>query len=309
MTPDPDTSRPITFSVALLALLCCLIWSANSLAIKFTTDHIPPIGAAGIRFGIGMVPVVLWAMLARIPLRLSRLDCPIVIFHGLLLFVQISLLNWGTSRTEAARSSVLLAANVVFVALLAPLVVGGGERLTTRRIVGFAVGSVGLLVVFGDQIGGWRPDILAGDCAVLASSFLLGFKITHMKRSIVALHPCHILFWQGVISVPLFMAYSVVVEGVHAYDWRLPAVIALGYQGLGVTGFCFICWTMLLRRHDAASLAIFGFASPLFGAALSIMMRADEQATMPLLAGAVLVTIGIMLATTRIRKKRLPDGG
>lgn len=298
--------RPVTFSVAILALFCSLVWSVNSLAIKFTTDHIPPLGAAGIRFAIGLLVVLAWAMFTRTSLRPRRCEMWIVVFHGAILFVQISLLNWGTAHTLAARSSVLIAANVVFVAVLAPFV-AGAAHLTPRRGVGFMVCTAGLLVVFGDQLGGWRPKVLAGDIAVLGSSFLLGFKIAHVKRSLATMEPCRLLFWQAVIAVPIFMAFSFWFEGLDAYAWRMPALIAVSYQGLFVTGFCFICWTYLLRHHDAASLSVFGFTSPVFGVVLSILMRSDEHVTLSLLLGSVLVGVGIMLATTRLGMSRADD--
>jgi len=283
---------------------CCFFWSANSLAIKFTTDHLPPIGSAGLRFGIGLLPVTVWALLSGVSLRPRKEDWPVLLFHGAILFVQIALLNWGTARTEAARSTVLLTAHAVFVALLAPLV-AGGERLTARRFIGFAICAAGLLAVFADQLGAWRRDILTGDAMVLGSSFLLGFKIAHVKRSIVAVDPCRLLFWQAMIAIPMFMMYSLLFEGLDAYQWRLTAVLALGYQGFFVTGFCFICWTIMLKRHDAASLAVYGFTTPLFGVALSIALRPGERATLPLLLGAVLVAGGIVLATTGRSIKRV----
>ena len=298
MVPTNRTSRPITIPAALLALACCFFWGANSLAIKFSVDSLPPVGVAGLRFALGLLVTGAWARLTGVCLRMQRSDWLIVMTNSAILLVQISLLNWGTAKTEAVRSTVLVTAHIVFVALLAPLV-AGVERLTGRRLMGLAVCAVGLLAVFGDQLGGWRKTVLLGDAIVLCSSVVLGFRIAYLKRSVATIDPCRLLYWQAMFAVPIFLIYSVLFEGINAYNWRPSAVLAVGYQGFIVTGFCFISWTMLLKHHEASSLAVFGFTSPLFGLAMSLALRPSERATLPLLTGAVLVAVGIFLATTR----------
>ncbi len=282
--------------MAIAALVCCLFWGANSLAIKISVDYLPPIGAAGLRFELGLLVTVAWARASGVSLRLRRAHVPMVMNLGALLFVQIALLNWGTDKTEAARSTVLITGHVVFVAVFSPLV-AGGERVTVRRFIGLMICSAGLLAVFGDQLG--AQDIILGDVTVLASSLLLGLKIAYVKRCVATIDPCCLLFWQGMIAVPLFLIYSVLFEGIGAYRWHPDAILAIAYQGFIVAGFCFICWTILLKHHDAGSLAVFGFTSPLFGVAMSFVLRPQEHATLPLLSGAVLVALGIYLATTR----------
>ena len=56
----------------LAALLCALLWGANSVAVKFATEQIPPFCMAALRFGSACMVTGGWALAYRQRLRL----CP-----------------------------------------------------------------------------------------------------------------------------------------------------------------------------------------------------------------------------------------
>ena len=281
----------------MLAMLCCFFWGANALAISFSVDDLPPLGAAGLRFAIGFCVTLLYAKAMGVRLRLNRAELTMAVVNAGILVVQIGTFNWGTQHTLAARATVLITGHAVFVTLFAPFV-AGGETLTARKLIGLAACSAGLLCVFGDHVFSWDPGTLVGDCVVLVSSVLLGLKVAYMKRCVATVEPSKLLVWQAGLAVPVFFAYSAAFEGLDAYNWTPRAAAAIAYQGFIVAGFCFIVWTALLKRHDAGALSIFAFTSPLFGVTLSLALRPGEHASLPLVGGAVLVAAGILIVTT-----------
>jgi drug/metabolite transporter (DMT)-like permease len=300
---EQDRYRPVTVPVALLMTLCCFLWGSNSLAIKFSVDSLPPLGVAGLRFGLGWLVAMAFWRPRWADLRPNRSELRMIFGNSAIMFVQIWLLNWGTQKTLAASSTVMITAHVVFVAIFAPLV-AGSESLTVRKIGGLTVCSLGLLAVFGDQLFERRDSLWIGDAAVLASAALLGLKIVYAKRCLSAsLTPTKLLTWQFALISTSFLISSVMLEGVDSYQWRTSAVLGVLYQGLIVAGFCFITWMTLLQHHSAESLAVFSFTSPLFGVAISLLLRPDEHATRLLLMGAVFVAAGIYLVSTVRRAK------
>ncbi len=48
-----------------LSLLLAVLWGGNYVAIKVGVTHLPPVGAAGIRFVIGMLAVYGWTRFRR----------------------------------------------------------------------------------------------------------------------------------------------------------------------------------------------------------------------------------------------------
>ena len=72
----------------------------------------------------------------------------------------------------------------------------------------------------------------------------------------------------------------------------LSLILSIMYQGIVVAGFCFVTWTLLLKRHSASKLSAFLFATPLFGVGLSCLIL-HEPITPYLIVGAILVAAGI----------------
>ena len=208
---------------------------------------------------------------------------------GAIFITQIIFLNLGTRYTTASRSTLLICAHPIFVALSAHILVPG-DRLNLTKVAGLLLSFGGLALVFLDSVN--LPRHLLGDALVLGSDLLLGLRQVVIKRLVHDLHPHAVLFWQAAPSLPVFALLSLLLEREATYNWS-PAVIgALLYQGLIVAGLCFIIWVFLLRRHSATRLGAFGFATPIFGVFLSALLF-DDVLTWPLLLSMVLVAMGI----------------
>jgi drug/metabolite transporter (DMT)-like permease len=229
------------------------------------------------------------------------------------LFAQISLLNVGMQRTNAAHGSILINSYPVVVAVLAPLVLPG-DRLSGRQKLGLAASMAGMaVVVLGPSggaaaLGGSSPDqaTLSGDAWVLSSGLLLGFKLAYTKWALALVEPAKLLFWHEAIAVVLFFSTSAALEGPAAYHFTARALVGVFYQGVVVAGFVFALWTMLLRRHRVSQLATFGFTTPLFGVFFSGVLRGDAI-TPAVIAGGAGVAAGIYLATSSARGAAQPQ--
>lgn len=60
------------------------------------------------------------------------------------------------------------------------------------------------------------------------------------------------------------------------------------------TGFCFVTWTSVLKKHSPSQLVVLFFATPLFGVLLSHLLLGDEI-NPSLIIGAGLVAVGIYM--------------
>ena len=180
------------------------------------------------------------------------------------------------------------------------------DRLTTRKVVGLLVafGGVLLLLFRADPTapstadGALDQPTLIGDAILLFSAAVLAGKIVYVRHAVKSVEPGKLIFWHDLIGVVLFFICSASFERVELGGFTTPAVIALVYQGIFVAGFCFALQAVLLRRHSASQIAIFSFATPLFGVSTGILLRGDQMT--PLLGiAAVGVAIGILLVNLR----------
>jgi drug/metabolite transporter (DMT)-like permease len=276
------------------ATLCCLLWGGNAVAVKYaiTDSGLPPVGGAALRFLISLPVVALFCWKLGASFRVDRRYWWLLAVHGFLTAVQIGSFNWGTSRSEAGRSSVFINIHPLVVAPLAWLLLG--ERLGLRGILGLVAAAIGVAVMLIKplMLGGG----LVGDVVVLASGLVFGVQAIAQKMTFPIIPPTTLLFYQSMIAIPLSLAYSAEFEGMTSYHFTNESVIGLIYQGLFVSGMAFAVWMILLRRYPAGRLAAVAFLTPLFGIALGTLMR-GEAFTLPLVLGASLVGAGIYLVT------------
>ncbi len=293
MTDPPPPQRMDAAGLA-VATACCLLWGGNAVAAKFTIGDgaLPPIGGAGLRFLLSLPVVAMACRGLGTSWRVERRHWWLLGVHGVLAAVQIGTFNWGTSRSEAGRSSVFINIHPLVVAPMAWLLLG--ERLGWRGAVGLlaAAAGVGVMLAKPLMLGGG----LEGDLVVLASGAIFGFQAIAQKKTFPLIPPTTLLLLQSTLAIPLTLLYSAAFEGAGSYHFPTVAVWGLIYQGLAVSGVAFTLWMVLLRRYPAGRLAAVAFLTPLFGIALGTLIR-GEPFTLPLALGSGLVGLGIYLVT------------
>ena len=288
-----DRSEHLPPRVMGMALFLATLWGGLAPAIKISLSGLPPLGAACLRFGIGMTVIALWAALVeRVRLRPTRAEMPHLLAMGVLLVLQIATLNIGTMSTSAGHSSTLLSAYPLFVALLAHWLVPG-DRLSPIKLAGMGAAFVGVALVFAER--GGSGSSLRGDACVLVSAVLLAGIVVYTKRLTAWISPYRVLLGQMVVGVPAFLAGSLLWEGPAAYRFSWPVTLAILYQGLVVAAFCFVVWTHLIQRYPPSRVTAFSFSTPLFGVLLSALLL-GEPVTPGLGIGVACVAAGIYLA-------------
>ena len=187
-----------------LALLTSVLWGGNPVAIKMGLDGVPPAAMAGLRFALGALTVWVGALFAGIPLRVPASEWKGLGGLASLFALQIWLLNAGTGYTTASRSAVVINVYPFFTALFAHLLVG--DRLGLGKWLGFAFSFAGVLLLFWESVSFAETGYLLGDAMVAASGLLLGLRQVVIKRLVQGLTPYQVLFWQAMLSLPLFAA-------------------------------------------------------------------------------------------------------
>ena len=263
------------------------------MAIKMGLDGVPPAAMAGLRFALGALTVWVGAFFAGISLRVPASEWRGLGGLALLFALQIWLLNAGTGHTTASRSGVVINVYPFFTALFAHLLVG--DRLSLGKWLGFAFSFAGVLLLFWESVSFAEMRYLLGDAMVAASGVLLGLRQVVMKRLVQGLNPYQVLFWQAMLSLPLFATWSVFFEAEAEYILSASVVAGVLYQGFVVAGLCFIILVFLLRHHSPSRLGIFSFVTPMVGVLLSAFLL-GESLSPYLLVSMGLVAVGIVVA-------------
>lgn len=286
-------NEAVGLQAAALALLTSVLWGGNPVAIKMGLDGVPPAAMAGLRFALGALTVWVGALFAGIPLRVPRSEWKGLGGLALLFALQIWLLNAGTGYTTASRSGVVINIYPFSTALFAHLLVG--DRLGLGKWLGLAFAFAGVVLLFWESVSFAATGYLLGDAMVAVSGLLLGLRQVVIKRLVQGLNPYQVLFWQAMLSLPLFAAWSIFFEAEAEYVFSGAVVAGILYQGIAVAGLCFIILVFLLRHHSPSRLGVFSFITPVVGVLLSAWLLGDELSPY-LLVSMGLVAVGIIVA-------------
>ncbi|HXG16370.1 MAG TPA: DMT family transporter, partial [Calidithermus sp.] len=210
--PESSPYRPIDLRGAGLALLVSLFWGANPVALKVGLADAPPLRLAALRFSLGGGVILLWAWATgRLgAVRIAPAERRPLLVLGLLLTVQVGLMNVATTMTSAAHVAIILNLYAVHTVVLSHFLVPG-DRLTLRRLAGVLVAYSGILVLFGGQVGRDRAS-LAGDAIMFVSALLLAERTVYMARAVQRLDPVKLLLAQSAVGAGLFTALSLALE-------------------------------------------------------------------------------------------------
>lgn len=291
LVPVPRNADAVPLGLAAAALFLYLLWGANPVAAKIALTRLPPIGLAGLRFGLAAALLGLWCAVTRQLVWPSRAELRPLAINGLLFTVQIATFHLGVFWSSANHSAILVNAFPIFVAVFAHFWLAG-DRLGAGKALGIALGFAGVVMVFFDRWGAEPANMLRGDLVCIFSAIILGVQNTYFKDMLTRLSPYKSVLWQMAICTPIFLAYSFGMERLAGARPNAVALAALAYQGVVVGAFTFTAWALILRRVPVSRLSVFAFSSPPWGVVFSYLIM-GEPATWVLLAGTGLVAAGI----------------
>src|SRR5262249_37532553 len=152
----------------------------------------------------------------------------LVLIHAVLTVVQIGTFNWGTSHSEAGRSSVFINIHPLVVAPLAWVLLG--ERLGLKGGLGLlgAVAGVGVGLAEPLSRGGGLGGVLVG----LAPGTVSGTRPTAKKKPFPVIPPLALAVAQMLVAIPLAGTASLLIEGPAQFHATPRAVWGVLYQGL-----------------------------------------------------------------------------
>lgn len=289
---DLGVAPPSVGTVAYIVFLCAL-WGGNMVAMKISLEGVPPLSAAGFRFLLGSISLLLFALARRVPLAVDRALWPHLLALGGLFVIQHSVSYLGLNLTSASRSMVFMFTQPVYTILLAHFLVPG-ERLTPWRAGGILLSVLGLLLVFGEGLRGGSWTMVLGDAMVTVGALGWALQNVYMKHLLHRADAFVLTLYQMVIAFPCLLLANRLFESrlIHFMNARI--ALSFFYHGSLVAGLTFVAWTGLLRRHQVGHLSAFTFLTPVFGVCLSWLILGDPV-TPSLLGGLILVAAGIVV--------------
>jgi O-acetylserine/cysteine efflux transporter len=282
----------------LLLVGITFIWGVNLITSKVGVDEIPPILFTFLRFAI--VVVVLLPALRFHPGQMRTLVLA-ALLSGALNFA----LNFAGLRraTNVSSVAIMTQLGVPFTTLLSIAMLG--EVVRWRRRTGIALSFLGVIILgFDPQIGDrWESVAL-----VIASAFFSALGLIIIKR-LRGFTPAEVLGWTYLISLPVLLAASLVLEhpdltAWHDISWR--AWGSLFFAAIVASLVAHTGYFHLVQRYPVTSIAPLTTLSPVFSIVLGVLFLGD-QLTWRILAGGACTLLGVLIIT--LRERRIVDTG
>lgn len=293
----PRKSRIDAFGAAALTGFA-LLFAANQVVIKVTTEGLQPVFLAGLRSLLGLPLLLVWMRWRGIGLRVAPGTVPAGLLIGGFFALEFVCLFLALDLTSVTRTSVIFYTMPLWLALGAQLLLPG-EGLSAPRAAGMALAFGGVVVAIVARPGGGTAA-LAGDlCALVAAMAWAGIALTARASRLASVRPEVQLLWQLGVSAPLLLAlaplFGPLLRDPTAVHWA-----GLGVQVVVIVFAGFLLWLWLLSIYPAPAVAAFSFLSPVFGVGLGWLLL-DEAVGWQTGLALVLVVAGLVLVNRPAR--------
>ena len=220
---------------------------------------------------------------------------PFTIVFIRLFIATLLLLQYGPGSTGSALNATTPFFSVIFVQLLT-----NNDRLTPSRIIGVALGWLGVIVLIGfEAIRGFGSNIvglfamLSASCSY-ALAAIYGRRFNGQPPRVVA---TGMLLSASIVIVPVILLDGrtwKVVESVPTISWA--AVIALGALS---TGIGYLIYYRILARAGATNVLLVTFLIPVSAITLNVIVMGDVIGW-NVIVGSVLLAIGLLSIDGRL---------
>jgi drug/metabolite transporter (DMT)-like permease len=278
---------------------------AALVATRFVVDDAGPGSLALLRYVVGFLCLLPFAVMARRRARIAPRDLAPIALIGIVQFGGVvAVLNLGLQYIPAGRAALIFATFPLIALLLAAA--AGHERLTLAKAAGvlFTIGGVALaLGENAAERGGAEAWI--GELAVLFSAFC-GALCSVLYRPYLRRYPPLPVGAVAMLASVGALALLAAGEGFFAAAPRFTAAGWTAVVFVGVSsGVFFYLWLWALERTSATRVSVFLALSPLTAAAFGALLL-GEPVTPLLAAGLAAVVLGLWLAHRPGAGRRAP---
>lgn len=303
------TDKPFLGTLPGLILGClvsCGLWGSAYPCVKIGyelfgiagTDVASRLVFAGTRFTIAGIMVVVGVSLAqRRALLPAKRDLSAI---GILALFQTVLQYFffygGLSHAAGVTSSIIGAAAYFFAILFAALIFKT-ENLTRKAVIGCTIGFAGVVLVnlggsgdaaFSFALNGEGFILLSSVAGAISTCFIAVLGRTHDSVLLSG--------WQFVTGGVVLLGCGLAMGGSLCPISPGPAFTLILYMGF-ISAMAYTLWSRLLTANPVSRVSIFGFMTPVFGAAMSAVLLGETNAVNPLFAliALALVSAGIVI--------------
>ncbi len=273
-------------------LLLSALWGASFIYIRVAVPALGPFVLVELRVGLAAVVLALCAALVGCLPKLRRRWRQFAFLGAVNVAIPFSLISTAEINLTASLAAILNSTTVMFTAVVAA--VWMGDALTARKLVGVALGIVGVTVLVG-----WNPitmnwTVALSVGAMLAASLAYALGSVYAKRTFADSPPLAIASGQLTAAAMLMLPLA----AVSAPEQSPSTIVVLSVLGLALpsTAVAYMLYFRLIANVGPTSTSTVTLLVPLFGLLFGVVLL-DEPVGVGTLAGLVLILSSVTLIT------------
>ena len=261
--------------VMLLALAA--VWGGSFIFAEVALREVPPLTITLHRvfWALPILAMIVWMKGISVP-RCPRVWGAYLVMGALNNAIPFSLIFWGQKQIDAGLASILNGTTAMFAAVAAGLLLKD-EPLTTRKLVGAALGIAGVAFIMGpDALSGFDPGNLA-QLAVLGAAWSYAFAGVWGKASLSTQAP--LMNALGMVTASTLMMIPIVFTVDGPPNLNLSAGVRSALLAVAVlsTAMAYVLYFAILARAGAANLLLVTLLIPPFAIALGVMFLGEHM--------------------------------
>jgi drug/metabolite transporter (DMT)-like permease len=267
---------------------CGLVWGSIGVLVKKS-----PVGAPVIvffRLALGALAVLTWftlrGRLVELRLRGRRL---LLVASGFVLALHWVFFFFAYKRLSVATVILIVYVGPVFMALLAPRILG--EQLERSTIVALVLSVAGIAMIAVPAMRGRSPTGLIAALVAMASFVALVFV---GKKVVEEYQPPAVVVWQ-LGTAALFVSPALVTANRHAIASSLGTLATLG---LVHTGLCGVLYFRAMQVVKAQHMGILAYLEPVTAVVWAWAFIEETPAILTLAGGALIIAAGLNIVMT-----------
>jgi drug/metabolite transporter (DMT)-like permease len=278
-----------------------LLWGLNIPAIKVLTTSFEAVMLSSLRMFFAWCVFTAIALYhsGRIP-KIARAHWGLVIVCGVLMvYANQIFFTVGMGRTTATNTALIVALGPLMSSVLGALVFR--ERLTGTRLLGIALGLIGVGAVILQRPGAAMEGAGFGDAMIAASvlSFAIGgVLVQRLARKLNAITISWSIYTIGTVLLVLHSCFIGV--DAHALFSDTGSFALIVFSGVGATAVGNLVWNRSIASLGISRTALFLNWVPLFAIAFAVVFL-KEPMSWWLVFGVLCVIAGTWLGSVRVQ--------
>ena len=276
-------------------LVVYLVWGSTYLAIRVMVESVPPLLAAGARFGAAGL-ILLGALTAIRGPRSVAIDRRMALSAlgiGFAMTGSNAVITLAEVEVPSALAALLVATVPLWVVLLRRLT---GDRVATTTVAAVAIGFLGVALLLrpGEHSAGASALALA---AVLLGAMMWATGSVASSRVVMPANLFSAAGWQMTFGGAVWAAIGVgagETKGMDPGDWSTASIAAFAYLLFFGSLLAFTVYAWLLQKAPVSKVTTYAYVNPVVAIALGWLVL-DEPITATTLTAAAIIVASVVL--------------